>query len=216
MQMLTGGDDYPIHEAPEPVALVTDRNFYDRYFFNGYSPDGDLFFAAAMGFYPALDVVDGAFCVAMDGVQYNLRASARLNGERMVLRVGPIAIEICEPLNRLRITVAANDGPLSADLTFTGRHFPIEEPRFTRRVGTRLYMDYTRLTQNGGWSGWVDVAGNGGGGWLRLTAAIAAGGRAAAGKPDRAEGQQQQATIKGHCGAAPVQAVSERTLQAYG
>jgi hypothetical protein len=157
--MLTGGDDFPIHQAPEPVALVIDRNFYDRYFFNGYTPDGSLFFAAAMGFYPSLDVVDGAFCVAVDGVQYNLRASARLNGERMVLRVGPIAIEILEPLNRLRLTVAANDGPLSADLTFTGRHFPIEEPRFTRRVGTRLYMDYTRLTQNGGWSGWIDVAG---------------------------------------------------------
>ena len=52
---LTRGDDYPIHQTPEPVAYAgTDRNFYDRYFFNGYAPTGegeDLFFAAAFGVY---------------------------------------------------------------------------------------------------------------------------------------------------------------------
>ena len=43
--------------------------------------------------------------------------------------------------------------------TNTARHFPIEEPRFTRRNGTRLFMDYTRMTQNGHWSGWLSVDG---------------------------------------------------------
>jgi len=157
--MLTGGDDFPIHQAPEPVALVTDRNFYDRYFFNGYSPDGRVFFAAAMGIYPALDVIDGAFCVMVDGVQHNLRASARLHGERMAMQVGPIKVTVEQPLHRLRLTVDANDGPLSCDLPIPGRHFPIEEPRFTRRNGTRLFMDYTRLTQNGRWAGHIIVDG---------------------------------------------------------
>ena len=51
--MLTNGDDYPIHQTPEPVAFAgSDRNFYDRYFFNGYSADGALFFAAALGVQP--------------------------------------------------------------------------------------------------------------------------------------------------------------------
>jgi hypothetical protein len=77
----------------------------------------------------------------------------------MILRVGPIAIDIVEPLRVLRLVVSPNDGPLAADITFTGRHFPIEEPRFTRRVGSRLFMDYTRLTQNGHWSGWIEVKG---------------------------------------------------------
>ena len=36
--MLSKGDDYPIHQTSEPIAYAgTDRNFYDRYFFNGYS-----------------------------------------------------------------------------------------------------------------------------------------------------------------------------------
>ncbi|HSY79529.1 MAG TPA: hypothetical protein VK884_07965, partial [Verrucomicrobiae bacterium] len=35
--MITQGDDYPIHQTPEPVQQVftSDRNFYDRFFFNG-------------------------------------------------------------------------------------------------------------------------------------------------------------------------------------
>jgi len=158
--MLTGGDEYPLHQSPEPVALVTDRNFYDRFFYNGYSPDGRIFFAAAMGVYPALDVIDGAFCVSIDGVQHNLRASARLNGERLAMRVGPIAIRIELPLERVTLTVEPNAAsPLAAELSFTGRHFPIEEPRFIRRNGTRLFMDYTRMTQNGRWTGWIAVNG---------------------------------------------------------
>lgn len=158
--MLTKGDDFPLHQTSEPIAFAgTDRNFYDRYFFNGYNPDGSVFFAAAMGFYPQLGIVDASFCVLVDGVQHNLRASRRSGGERLDLCVGPISISIEVPLERLTLTIADNEGPTRAKLTFTGRHFPIEEPRFIRRTGTRLFLDYTRLTQNGHWSGWVDVAG---------------------------------------------------------
>ncbi len=158
--MLTKGDDFPLHQSAEPIAFAgTDRNFYDRYFFNGYAPDGSVFFAAAMGFYPQLGIVDAGFCILIDGVQYNLRASRRSAGERLDLAVGPIVIRIDEPLEQLTLTVSANDGPLSGELRFTARHFPIEEPRFTRRNGTRLFMDYTRMTQNGHWSGWLAVDG---------------------------------------------------------
>lgn len=156
--MLTKGDDFPLHQSSEPIAFAgTDRNFYDRYFFNGTSPDGSVFFAGAMGFYPQLGIVDASFCVIVDGVQHNLRASRRSGGERMDLTVGPIAIAIDAPLEVVTLRVAPNDGPLAAELTFTGRHFPIEEPRFIRRNGTRLFMDYTRMTQNGRWSGWLSV-----------------------------------------------------------
>lgn len=158
--MLTKGDDFPLHQTSEPVAFAgTDRNFYDRYFFNGYSPHGSVFFAAAMGFYPQLGIVDAAFCVLIDGVQHNLRASRRSTGERLDLAVGPIAISIDAPLERVTLRIAPNDGPLVAELSFTGRHFPIEEPRFIRRNGTRLFMDYTRMTQNGRWAGWLSAGG---------------------------------------------------------
>ena len=152
--MLTYGDDYPIHQTPEPVAFAgSDRNFYDRYFFNGYSADGALFFAAALGVYPHLDVIDAAFCLLVDGKQHNIRASRRLKSERMALRVGPIEVRVIEPLKKLGVRVGDNDGGIRADLIFDARHAPIEEPRFTRRQGPRMFMDYTRMTQNGAWSG---------------------------------------------------------------
>lgn len=158
--MLTKGDDFPLHQTSEPVAFAGDnRNFYDRYFFNGTSADGRLFFAAAMGFYPQLGIVDASFCVIVDGVQHNLHASRRSGGERLDLAVGPISIHIDVPLEQLMVKVTANDGPLAAELRFTGRHFPIEEPRFIRRTGTRLFMDYTRMTQNGHWAGWLSCDG---------------------------------------------------------
>lgn len=158
--MLTAGDDYPLHQTPEPVAYAgSDRNFYDRYFFNGYSADGELFFAAALGVYPHLDIMDAAFCVSVDGVQHNLRASKRMGSERLDLEIGPIKLEIVEPLHQLRLLIGDNDSPVTGDIVFTARHAPVKEPRFARRQGPRMMMDYTRLTQNGGWQGKINVDG---------------------------------------------------------
>ena len=158
---LTRGDDYPIHQTPEPVAYSgTDRNFYDRYFFNGYGPDpddgGEDFFAVAFGVYPHLNIADAAFTMVRGGVETALHASRWLGMERMDLRVGPIAVEVLEPLRRLKVTVEAPEHGLRAELVFEGRAFPVEEPRFTRRIGPRTFMDYTRMTQNGRYSGWVE------------------------------------------------------------
>jgi hypothetical protein len=157
--MLTKGDDYPIHQTPEPIAYSgSDRNFYDRYFFNAYSPDGREFVAVAFGVYPALNVADAHVSIIRDGVQRCLHASRILGMERMDIVVGPIRIEVVEPLKTLRVVVEKAEG-IACDFTFEGRSFPIEEPRFVRRNGPRLFMDYTRLTQNGRVSGWTEVDG---------------------------------------------------------
>src|SRR5215510_4916276 len=105
--MLTGFDDYPVHQTAEPVAQPStgDRNFYDRYFFNGYSRSGDLFFAAALGLYPNRRVMDAALSVVRNGRQHNLRASRLAPAERAETRVGPIAVEVIEPLRTLRVRV---------------------------------------------------------------------------------------------------------------
>jgi len=157
--MLTKADDFPIHQTPEPIAYSgTDRNFYDRYFFNGYQPDGTEFFAIAFGVYPHLNVADAHFSVIRNGVEHCLHASRLLNMERIDLEVGPISISVLEPLQKLKVTVALSEG-IAAELIFEGRTFPIEEPRFMRRIGPRAFMDYTRLTQNVRITGWIEVDG---------------------------------------------------------
>jgi hypothetical protein len=158
--MLSKADDYPIHQLPEPIATAgTDRNFYDRYFFNGYSPDGKVFFAAALGVYPHLNVMDAAFTVIEGGVQRNLHASRLLNMERMDTVAGPILVEVIEPLKKLRLKVSANEHGIEAELVFTRRAPAVEEPRFTWRQGPRTVMDYTRLTQNGTYEGSISIKG---------------------------------------------------------
>jgi hypothetical protein len=158
--MLTKADDYPIHQTPEPIAYSgSHRNFYDRYFFNGYLPDGSLFFAAALGVYPHLNVMDASFCIVHDGIQHNLRASRLLAMERLDTRVGPIEIEVIEPLEVLRLLIDSTAHGIKADLRFNARVNAIEEPRFTRRAGSMMLMDYTRLTQNGTYQGWLELDG---------------------------------------------------------
>jgi hypothetical protein len=158
--MLTKGDEYPIHQLPEPVAYAgSDRNFYDRYFFNGYSADKDEFFALALGVYPHLNVMDASFTVIADNIQHNLRASRHLMMERMDTRVGPITVEVIEPLKSLRILIRENDHGISGELRFDARAVALEEPRYIHRIGPRTIMDSTRLTQNGSYSGWINVKG---------------------------------------------------------
>jgi hypothetical protein len=158
--MLTKADDFPVHQLPEPIATSgTDRNFYDRYFFNGYTLDGHIFFAVALGVYPHLNVMDAAFSVIADGVQHNLRASRLLRSERLDTQVGPVAVSVLEPLERLKVTVSDNPHGIKAELVFSARAKPVEEPRFTFRHGPRTFMDYTRLTQNGDYEGYIDIQG---------------------------------------------------------
>jgi hypothetical protein len=157
--MLTKGDEYPIHQTPEPIAFSgTDRNFYDRYFFCAYLPDGSGYCAAAFGVYPHLNIADAHFSIVRDGVQHCMHASRVLAFERMDLAVGPIRIEVVEPLQTVRLVVENHDG-ISAELTFESRSSPVQEPRFTRRNGTRLFMDLTRFTVNARVTGWVEVDG---------------------------------------------------------
>lgn len=160
--MLTPLDDYPIHQTPYTVDHVatSDRNFYDRYYFGMNTLDGEVAFILGFGVYPNVGVMDGFATVCIEGrTQYVLRASRALGHDRADTTVGPISIRILEPLRRSRIVAEPNEHGLSFDLTFEGRTFPFEEPHFHRTSGTRTVMDYTRMTQNGRWSGTLTVAG---------------------------------------------------------
>jgi hypothetical protein len=166
-RVLSSFDDFPIHQTSRPVAQTStsDINHYDRYFFNGYTRDTRLFFATAMGLYPNRHVVDASFSVVADGGtpaarQVSVHASGRAPTDRAdANEVGPIKIEVLEPLNALRVTVDAAEQGLRADLTFVRRSAPIEEPHFFQQIGLRVTFDYTRLTQFGGWEGWIEIDG---------------------------------------------------------
>jgi hypothetical protein len=160
--VLTPYDDFPIHQTADPVAHPSsaDPNHYDRYFFNGFSRNGELFFAGAMAHYPNRGLIDAAFSVVIDGVEHSVFASGSMPLDRAT-EIGPIRVEVLDPLRRIRLSVAPNDYGLEADIVFDARTVAIEEPRNTAISGTRRVMDVTRLTQWGSWEGTIRLAGSG-------------------------------------------------------
>jgi hypothetical protein len=80
--------------------------------------------------------------------------------DRRETRVGPLTVDIVEPLRITRVRADAADLGISADITFSARTVALEEPRQTMTNGTRLFMDSTRLTQWGTWAGEITTGGD--------------------------------------------------------
>src|SRR5262245_32454132 len=151
-------DDYPIHQTPEPIAhpASSDRNVYDRTWFNGYSADGSAYFGLGIAVYPHRRVLDCAFSVTeVGGRQHAFFASRLAPLERTEMEVGPFRLEVVEPLRRARVILAENETGLSCDLTFSTRTSAIQEARQVLWDGTRRVMDASRFAQFGRWSGEV-------------------------------------------------------------
>ncbi len=155
--MLSAFDDYPIHQTAEPIAhpASSDRNVYDRYWFNGFSPDGEFYFGVGAAIYPNLGIMDCGFSIKRDGVQYAFHASRRAPREPSRIEVGPFRIEILEPMKRLRVVVEPNETGIACNLLWTPRTANVEEGRQRMHVNGRLIMDSTRFDQFGRWEGEV-------------------------------------------------------------
>ena len=159
--MISEFDDYAIHQTSEPInqPAPSDRNFYDRYWLNGFDRDGDFVFEVGIGLYPNRFVMDGHLSFVLDGVQHAFHASRRAPRERRDTRVGPLSLEVVEPLRAIRVRLAPNDTGIEADLLFRATTAPTQEPKNLLREDGRLLMDTSRFTQFGGWEGFLGQAG---------------------------------------------------------
>jgi hypothetical protein len=159
--MITTLDDYPIHQTTLPLAIpaTSDRNFYDRFWFNGFVGDGSLYFSVAMGFYPNRRVMDGGFSVLVDGHQYCLHLSGELPLDRATTELGPLRIETIIPMRRHRVIVNDPGRGFEANLVFEGGTGTHEEERQILTDGVQVSMDVTRMDQFGSWSGWIVIKG---------------------------------------------------------
>ena len=154
-------DEFLAHQTSETFDHVatSDRNFYDRYYFNMHSSSDELFVITGLGQYPNLGVTDAFITVSIGTEQHTVRASRELGIDRMDTSVGPLSVEVLEGLRTLRVRCDENEWGISADLTFTGTVDALEEPRtFIRRYG-RVIQDVTRYAQVGVWEGTITAAG---------------------------------------------------------
>jgi hypothetical protein len=154
-------DEYPIHQAPLSMRHVatSDRNFYDRYIFQAHDRTGDVLLISGLGVYPNLGVMDAFAVVRRGDIQHAVRASDALGGDRGPPDIGPLRIEVVEPLRRLRVVCDGDEHGVGFDLTFEGSFPPIDEPQHIQRMGPKILLDACRFAQVGTWTGALRVAG---------------------------------------------------------
>ncbi len=154
-------DEYLAHQTTDTFDYVftSDRNFYDRYYFNMHDSSADFFMVAGMGQYPNLGVTDAFVAISHGTNQYVVRSSRALGHDRLDTRVGPFTIEVLEGLKSLRLRCDENEWGLSFDVRFDGTVPALEEPKSFTRNQSRVMMDVSRYAQVGQYSGHVDVGG---------------------------------------------------------
>jgi hypothetical protein len=155
-------DEFLAHQTCETFdhVFTSDRNFYDRYYFNLHSCSDELFLIAGMGQYPNLGTMDAFVSVSHGDTIHVVRASRELGSNRLDTSVGPLRVEILEGLQKVRVVCEPNEWGLAFDLVFDGTVPAIEEPKtFQRHPWGRVHMDTSRYSQVGGWSGSLEVAG---------------------------------------------------------
>ena len=145
-------DEYPVHQVPLSMRhmATSDRNAYDRCYFNAHDRTGEVFLVTGMGVYPNLGVIDAYATVRRGDEQYTVRTSDALGDDRMAQRVGPYRIEVLEPL-RAGARGVRRRRPRGRPSTSPGpaRSPSVEEPAHVMRQGGRVILDAVALRPGG-------------------------------------------------------------------
>lgn len=133
--------------------------FFDRLWFAASDRVGDGALQFTMGVYQNMNVADGGFVAIHEGRQHNVRVSRQLR-PTYETQCGPLRIEVLEPMERIRLVVAPNEGTVHGELEWRGTFAPQEERHHFNRSWGRVLEDYARYDQIGELSGWLEIAGD--------------------------------------------------------
>lgn len=159
-----GLDEFPIHQAPVSMRYVatSDRNAYDRSIFQVFDHDGDRILITGFGSYPNVGVTDAYATLAERQVLHAVRASDALGDDRMALAVGPVRIEVQEPLRRIRLVCEGDphdDVSLAYDVLWEAALPAVMEPHHLQRTGDRQILEGRRFVQAGTATGTIRAGG---------------------------------------------------------
>jgi hypothetical protein len=158
--MLGPLDEYPVHQAPLPMAWPgsSDRNFYDRNYFNAHDRTGDIFLITGMGYYPNLGVKDAYVLVRRGDTQTAVHVSDAIDQDRLNQHVNSYRLEVLEPLQKIRIVMDETEG-MALDLTWEGLFPVVQEQPHIMRQGNRVTLNAQRFAQLGSWAGYIAIDG---------------------------------------------------------
>lgn len=144
---LTAHDEYPFHQHPTPfhIPYTSDVHFNDGYFCVAMAQD--WYIVSGIRLHPNMNVIDGFAGIARNGEQRVLRASRALRPDASNLQVGPLRIDIREPMRQVVISLQPGHGDFSFDLTFNARALPFMEAPYRFRKNGHLIHDMVRYAQ---------------------------------------------------------------------
>lgn len=157
-------DEEFTHQVVETFATVgqSDPAWAEKVCGMAAAKDGSLQIAFGFGKYTNRNVVDAYAGIARGSEQWVVRASRSLRSDPSTVNVGPIAYEIIEPLQQIKVTLEANDvQPIAFELYFHAVAACVTEEREDRRDmhGFRKATDQIRYHQTGVAGGWLQIDG---------------------------------------------------------
>lgn len=129
-------DEYLIHQSYDTIDTGVD---VDRLYVACHDPAGDLHVAVGLGAYSESKVMDGFVVVRHKTTQCNLRLSRQLHGDRADTRIGPLTVEVIEPLERWGVYLSDNDYGITCSMEFEGRSAP-----YLSRSSSFPFMHYNQ------------------------------------------------------------------------
>ena len=157
--MLIGLDEQLVHQVTATFGGVggSDPQWNDGHYVCLCDSGGRIALTTNVRYYQNNDVADGFVCLRHRGRQHNLRVSRRLRPDMGSLTVGPLRVEIVEPMQVLRLVLEPGDHGFALDVLCHSTGVPYEDPVDITRVDGRLVSE--RLTYElAGWvEGWVEV-----------------------------------------------------------
>jgi hypothetical protein len=161
---LGAADEGLTHQIVDTFATVaeSDLAWTEKIWVSIARTDGGLQLDFGLGKYHNRGIIDGFGGISRGREQWTVRASRELRAAPEDVAVGPIAYEIVEPLQQIRVRLEPNDvQPISFDVVLAGVTPPFFEERNrvrNRRTG-RVDVDVVRYHQGGWASGTVTVEG---------------------------------------------------------
>ena len=156
MPRLTAADELFVHQIPEPLPnVVTHHDHWrDSYFFVLHPPGGpgDVVILT-MAHFPRREEMDALQLGRVGGERIFARHVRPYDGDPHTPVVGPVAIEIVEPFQTIKLRVDAAAAPLGLDLTFRARTAAYGLRRGTMKAGHEIIWDQSHMFQSGVYSG---------------------------------------------------------------
>ena len=158
--MLIKADEYPFHQTAESFAAVhtSDKHWNDGHYICLCDMDGDVSLVSTLRLYQNTNVLDGFVCIRHEGMQHNIRVSRQLRPD-FEYRVGPLRIELLEPMKSIRLVLEPNEFGIACDIVCTTVGRPYHGPLSTNRIDGWLLMERMTYEVAGHAEGWIEVAG---------------------------------------------------------